>query len=549
MTNYRATVLYFDDDLHERGKYQKYWQDVFSFAGIEAQVVFEPDWRKLSDHLLERPEIVVVDNHALLPDEAGRVGEMNNAGLVFISRCKEDYPDVLFVLYSGEGFSLNRLGTHTPNPDLLVTKTYLNHEVYRRYLGGVIRSRVFRLHISDCIIEGPRPDDMPSEYELRSLVGQVGFEQFAGKRESWPSRVHLVLLTPGYSGACVFRMRLGDFSAATTLDVILKVGRVGDIEREVRNFNLHAKWFLPHNIRVDIIGTGRVKDWGAISYAFALGGGGETATLATELRKGDEGALGSVRELLFRTQSVGWYREPRQSGRGLRDYFGNLSEYPADKDEWRDDCLRSAASAIARADGVDVHISDDWIRIGAIECRSLRSSLRSLGEAEVLEARCHGDLNANNVFVNESHTAIALIDFDSAGFHYLFRDHVSLESSVRSLSVQDADIPLAELLRFEALIHQLVTSDVEDCGGCPPALEQVLLLRRIAYQEHSDANWAVYDVGLALHCYKLLGFRDLPSGPSEWGPIGDRLLLSALISSLQRVGGGEAVSNPGACPS
>jgi hypothetical protein len=49
----------------------------------------------------------------------------------------------------------------------------------------------------------------------------------------------------------------------------------------------------------------------------------------------------------------------------------------------------------------------------------------------VEECICHGDLNANNILVNTSGHRMAFIDFQSTGFHNIFRDFVSLESSVR----------------------------------------------------------------------------------------------------------------------
>lgn len=523
----KLNVLYFDDIATEREQFEPLWAHTLRLAGFEADILFEADLKDLEPRLARRPHVVIVDNSIQTSDHRGNPRDDPNEGARFIAQHKPDYPDTVFVLYTGEDFSMLQLGRRIPNPDLLVTKDYFHNEPYQRFLADELRRMVKRLPIEQIVENGAADNDEVRRRALHSLIEQIVHDIRGGQSASWNS-AKLSRLSGGFSGATVYRLELEADLDGPSIPTVVKVGSSAQIGREIAAFGRYARWYLPHDLRVDIVGDATVGDVSAVCYAFALGGRDKVEPLSVPLAAGRKKAVGTVNRLLFASARQGWYRSHRDSPHVLRAYLSNLEEYPASKDDWRDKCFEASLRAICAAEKLPFSKSDSRITVGKFECNEIRRALRHLPNSKVPLCICHGDLNSNNIFITADLAAIALIDFEQTNFHHVFRDFVSLESSVRSLFA----ISGVRRIAFEALVDLEVAliHDVNADVSTDPPLEQVQSIRRAAFKHFPKADKALYHGALALHLWKLLGFRE--GDASHWKREGERHLASGLVAIL-----------------
>jgi len=523
----KLNVLYFDDIRTEREQFEPLWVHTLKLAGFEADILFEAELKDLEPRLARRPHVVIVDNSIQAFDHRGNPRDDANVGARFIAQHKPNHPDTVFVLYTGEDFSMMQLGRRIPNPDLLVTKDYLHNEPYQNFLAGELRRMVRRLPIEQIIENGATDNDEARRRTLHSLIEQIVHDIRGRQPASW-NAAKLTRLSGGFSGATVYRLELEAGLDGPSIPTIVKVGSSVQIGREIAAFGRFARWYLPHDLRVDIVGDATVGETSAVCYAFALGGREKVEPLSVALAAGRRKAIGAVNRLLFASAGQGWYKSHRESPHVLRAYLSNLEEYPAIKDDWRDKCFEASLRSICAAESLSFSISDSRIAIGKFECNEIRRALRHLPNSKVPLCICHGDLNSNNIFITTDLAAMALIDFEQTNFHHVFRDFVSLESSVRSLFATAKPGGTA----FEALVdlEAMMIHDVNATVSADPLLEQVQSIRRTAFKHFPKADKALYYGALALHLWKLLGFRE--GDVSHWPREGERHLASGLVAIL-----------------
>ena len=311
----------------------------------------------------------------------------------------------------------------------------------------------------------------------------------------------------------MYKLELAGADSGVSIPTVLKIGPKEQINRERTAFQKYAKWYLPHDMRVDIVGAGHTGKFSAICYAFALGGETKVLTLADALMQGQTRQIESVVRKLFNSKLQGWYQPSGRKSESLQSFFSNLKEYPKEKDEWRQTCLRRTIRRVADREDLDCDIRNGDFRIGTLSFPDVRRTLRNVGNHQVPFCVSHGDLNANNIFLNGSASSIALIDFEQTGHTHVFRDFVSLESSVRSLLPLQKKTRLSFLDRIEAETYLL--------NNTPPSrrldivTRQVKKIRDAAFQKFPDADPKIYHTALILHIWKLIGFQS-SDGKSLW---------------------------------
>lgn len=523
-------VLYFDDLKEEREQFETLWGDILGLAGFDADILYEGELKNLEPKLERRPHVVIVDNSIEGTDYKGDPRSDPNEGAKFIASHKPGLPDTVFVLYTGKEFSMLQLGRRIPNPDLIATKDYLQNANYQQFLAGELRRLVRRTPLENVLENGGTDGGDARKRHVHSLIEQIVHDIRAdGDGPLWDT-AKLTRITGGFSGAVVCRLELEGAEDGAPIPTIVKIGPIDQIRREQQAFTRYAKWFLPHDLRVDIVGKGETGEWAAICYAFALGGQDDVETLADVLPRGRKKAIQATIRLLFNSKRQGWYKVASAKQDHLRDYLSNLPEYPSDKDEWRDISFEKSVAEICATEGIAFSKHESRLRIGDHEIDEIRRALRRLPNIKVPRCICHGDLNANNIFVTPSNNAIALIDFEQTGLHHVFRDFVSFESSVRSLFAQTTMAPprlgLGELIDLELAL----LADVEADMRADPILEQVQSIRQAAFERFPSADTALYKGAVALHLWKLCGFRD--DDKSQWTSEGERHLVSGLVSVL-----------------
>lgn len=522
-------VLYFDDIKEEREQFENLWRHVLLGAGFDPDILYEADLKDLEPKLERRPHVVIVDNSIQGTDYKGDLRDDPNEGARFIAEHKPFLPDTVFVLYTGKDFNMLQLGRRIPNPDLIATKDYLHNETYQTFLASELRRLVRRTPLENVIENGGGDNGGdPRRRQVHSLIEQIVHDMRAdGGPPAWDT-AKLTRLTGGFSGAAVYRLELEGGDDSAPIPTIVKVGPTKQIKRELNAFNRYAKWFLPHDLRVDIVGKGDTGEMSAICYAFALGGKERVEPLADVLPQGRKKAIKATINLLFKSKRQGWYKVAAGKQIQLKDHLSNLDEYPSEKDEWRDQSFEKSVSDICAREGIVLTKQDSRIKIGTHEVEEIRRALRRLPNAKAPLCMCHGDLNANNIFVTPSNNAIALIDFEQTGLHHVFRDFVSFESSVRSLYAPANFnwLGFSDLVNLEI---SLLTDVCANVGG-DAILEQVQHIRQAAFERFPDVDHALYKGALALHLWKLCGFRD--NDKSRWSVEGERHVVSGLVAAL-----------------
>lgn len=519
-------VLYFDDKISERTQFEPIWQDILKQIWDNIDIRYDPDLTNLASKLHTRPHIVIVDNLIEEVDHNGKREVFNNEGAQFIAEHKRAHPDTIFVLHTGRDFSILQLGQRHPNPDLIVTKDYLRVQNYKDYLAVELQTRLKRLPID--VVESNSSSEATQRSIVKSLVEQVAYDLLPSAEEKRWSTARLAKLSgSGFSGASVYRLELSGGSAGPSVPTVLKLGKAEQIEREIAAFQRYAKWYLPHDMRVDIVGRGTVEDQSALCYAFALGSHDKVEPMAEALRRGKKSAGGVIKQL-FQSTRQGWYIVADGPEPPIKSYFSNLQEYPSTKDEWRDICFEKTLTALCENEGLRVTKNEARLHFSGFEVDEIRRAFGRLPDVQVPMCICHGDLNANNIFHVKDRPAIALIDFEQTGLHHVFRDFVSFECSIRSLfqPVKAAVIPLVQLVDLELAL----LNDVDVNVSVSPVLEEVQKVRKSAFVRFPTASQAVYTAALALHLWKLLGFRD--NGKSQWHASGERHLASGLVATL-----------------
>lgn len=521
-------ILYFDDEVSERRANEPSWRTIIESLGFKPDIRFDTSLDSLASELVRRPHIVIVDNVIVSTDAHGRPKEMRNEGARFIEENKAAHPDSFFILYTGKGFAVEQLGVRLPNPDLIVSKDYLIEERYQAYIASQLKARLNRAPIETPVIDDG-PQDETFRYETQSLIEQVIFDWMpqAGI-EARNVTAQLTKLAGGFSGAWVYRLQLSGGATGSTVPTVLKLGDTKQIEREIEAFQRYAKWLLPHDMRVDIVGKGTIGERAALCYAFALGGQDKVEPAAEALRRGNRKVIDTVIKFLFQTDRQAWYRVTDDTGAKLKSFVSNIPEYPGKKDDWRAQCFEATLQRIADAEGLTHTKNDGRMEIGRHRFGELRPTLRTLPDVKVPKCICHGDLNANNIFVNKNN--IALIDFEQTGPHHIFRDFISFESSVRSLYAPTGGRTASfdDLLDLE--IALLRDRNVSVNGDA--VLLEVQRIRQSAFRLFPQGEPKLYAATLALHLWKLLGFRENSTDMTEWGERGERYIAAGLISAL-----------------
>lgn len=132
---------------------------------------------------------------------------------------------------------------------------------------------------------------------------------------------------------------------------------------------------------------------------------------------------------------------------------------------------------------------------------------------------CHGDLNSNNVMVFEGESQFSLIDFEYTGNDSVYKDFISLESSLRVHFPVHVDVLECEKW---TMIEHLLFDECASFGSefdvsvleemYRPYFDSILTLRRkmaVSLGEQGlEVNWGHYLFALAFHLMKLAALEN-----------------------------------------
>jgi hypothetical protein len=495
-------LLLVEDDRERKDRYIEYLKRAFSKAEASVTIDFRESFDNIEDRLKQRPHIAIFDN-VFVSD--GR--EQDNVGIANISKYKPTHRDTVFALYTERTFVIDQLGVRLPNPDLLLTKTYMSNANYQDYLGNALAMAVHRFPFGSLSFREPRHgaefrEIMP---ELRSVVEQCLFGFWHSDLDDEPLEVRLHPLTGGFSGSSVFQLEFFGLSRYENIPFVLKFSKRANVSDEARRYNAFVRLQLPHDMRVDLIGYGEAGEWAGVCYAFAFGQAMGVATLTDRLRSGGGATVSAFVDRVLASENTRWYRAVTHTPQRVDDFFANSEEYSPAKDARRLEGFQSALHEIGSAEGKRSSVSAELFCYDTVECPSLRRTLARINFGTITLSFGHGDLNANNIFITPDDSNFALIDFEYSGLDHCFKDFISLESSLR-LEFQSPSLAAFDLSSLIELELAALTGESLPADPKPPEyFAEIVKVRNAAQVRFPNTSEPNYQIALGLHSLKLLG--------------------------------------------
>lgn len=439
-------------------------------------------------------------------------------GLHWIQRIKEQYPEIVVIGNSRHDISYRETVIRWPSFDMFVDKTMLTRN--DRETNMIISEQFLNLVDQDTEVFISKNSDLSNLDErvfknghldrgLNSLVAQVVFSKGQRDRKLHPIKVLLSPLTGGFSGSYVFKMDVEcTATGLKTVPAVLKISETAKAFEEANNYKKYVRWILPYSWRVDLLGEGRIRKFGAICYSFVHSSGQKFDSVTNSLIGGDAEAARRVIEQIFSPSYQTWYsdrlcttdEEIQLSEYYTNEYFGREAQ-ASSKDHFV-----SLSQKYLSADFSErgyVSLSKYGVRV-----KEPSAELFALGRGTFMQSICHGDLNSNNIII--AGDKMIMIDFQHTGRGHVFRDFLTFESSIRLHFPLDIEVSVDDLFRFEGQISE---SDViEDRVGAdldlPEMYKLILKVRRAAVKNFPREPFVNYLYGVTVFSYRLLRIDD-----------------------------------------
>ena len=499
----QLNVLYIDDETTQATAFKEHWENILLrvYPRVNIELSSKYDKEQLEKN---RPHLVIVDN----VQSTGPFDERDNMGSFFIAENKNRFSDMVFILFTGQTFSIKTLGSVYPNPDLIIPKNSIKGLKYQtEFLVPAISRLLRRFPIGD--ITYPNHDDKnltrDKMEELRSILEQ-STKGLISVDSDPIDEVKLVKLTGGKSGALVFLASIVGMMRFQNVPCVFRFGEAKDIEAEVRNYNLFARLQMPHNMRVELLGYGMSGQFGGALYAFALGDPADTSTATKLLETSDKlQASTIIKEIaseIFGSKKLGWYNDVPGDNEKVDVFFANSEEYAPEKDTKRLARIQTYFTKNYGQSGFK--LNSDKLIFEGIEVELPRTIVSKFSEALIRKTICHGDLNTNNIILSNDRRHMALIDFEYTGIDHIYKDFVSLEISSRCYFDDGVPGDLTALIERERLRFQRFA---EGSYRASDDDDLIAIVRRRCidrFQSLWDANCvAQYVLALSFHLQKV----------------------------------------------
>lgn len=462
------------------------------------------------------------------------LGKNVKMGLDHIRKLKSSYPHVFIVACSGMHPSGQEINDRTPHIfDLFVPKLPFLHNIEtstgmgwqekfkQDFLSKFRIATDIDLFVTDDIkakIQIPHPDPDKKQYlgegDIRSLIRQSLWSGPKKDFEFLPNRAQIQPLGGGRSGSLVLRVQLS--ASSRSLDfvpVILKISPIERAREEHANFQRYVQLILPYNWRIDVMGYGEVRDWGAIAYSVAFGGKKEFAPLTEFIEDSDRKTFNRVVDMIFGANGNIWYdpkfqREvPSLAKHYVLKYFSP---------DYRLNTAREGLTTFLDGIGAQPQSVDLFDIAGEIFPAPWRALFQRFAHSGTMTV-CHGDLNSNNIIVTADGRQITFIDFQETGRGHVFEDFVALESSTRLYFQAERNArPTTAALRARIEAEYLMLSGPNTKLSptqitLVPYRDLIIRIRAKARSIFPDVDPVEYLYALAAFHYRLARIADLTS--------------------------------------
>jgi CheY-like chemotaxis protein len=289
MKNFKPlTVLVIESSLLLIDQLKPGYTQIFEISGYNP-VFFgatsEKDARDVIDR--EWPHIIICDM---------TLSQGGADGLIIVQHLKQDYPDIFLILASKQAYSIRSVFAKKAFFDMFFDKTEINagnrtyFDIYSQQLRERFQVNTY-IDIDDDA-SGYKKDFKASELrEFNSLLAQITFTGHDSDAMITPDTARIDKLTGGFSGSKVYRFTTFNRSSKLeSVTAVLKVSTRFYAQTELQNYNKFVKWGLPYTWRVDVLGCGFTKKYGAIAYSFVHGDvGSKINSLSNILKISEEG--------------------------------------------------------------------------------------------------------------------------------------------------------------------------------------------------------------------------------------------------------------------
>lgn len=494
------SIVIIDSNLKLVSKLENQYDKIFKKAGYEPNyfgATKHGEARKLIDE--HKPHIVICDLS---------LGQ-DKDGYMIMRRIREEYPDIFRILASGVEYSVRLVHENKAFFDMFFDKTsILDSDI--DYIDNRISvfKNLFRINTSLRIDEHSenllvtKKDFKSSEIrELTSLLSQVTFTGHDADTKITPNAVKLDSISGGFSGSKVYKLiTFNSKSKLESVSSVIKISKTAYAQEELDNYNKFVKWGLPYLWRVDVLGSGFTKNYGAVVYSFIPGKPGtDFNSLTYYLENGNYEIVDKVLNRIFSVDTQRWYgKQLIGDGQNIIQHYSKRYFRGPKAKSTSDNIFKKTCTSLFRT-VEDAH----KVTVNNINFFSPMYKLFSIPPFETYKTCiCHGDLNSNNVIVSNNEDVI-FIDFQETGRGHVFEDFVTIESSVRLLGKSKEPEDWGEYLQEE-----IDFAKHNEGKGSKP-FQLISEIRSLAFKNFPDAPKRNYHYAVAMFHFRLLRAKNL----------------------------------------
>jgi len=434
------------------------------------------------------------------------LGDKNDYnGLNLVRSIKENYPEILIIGNSGGEPTYRQTSDKYPTFDIYVDKAKLFNNVdknYEQHIKDLIKTKFnkntsVKIKEDSKILENEKFENR-EDRNLVSIIQQCTYTGISNKEDkTYINYVTLQPLTGGRSKSDVYKMEasLSDLRMEC-LPAVLKISEHQKAKEELQNYDKFVKWLLPYTWRVDILGTGFTKQWGAVCYSFILSNQEKFDSLTYYIEDKNDKIIDFVYNQIFAIDKQKWYQIIRTEESISKRYFERYFHREGSNTETRnfENYIQEFFhNAVYSRNGVTVNDKKYPLPHESLFADAEKNNQKY--------AVCiiHGDLNGNNVIVSENEQ-ILFIDFQDTGFGHVFEDFIAFECSIR------LHYPI-ELDKSKSIEYLNLELNIENDFEAPfdsKYKEHIHNIRKLAFANFPRENPKNYYYGLAAYAFRLL---------------------------------------------
>lgn len=425
-------------------------------------------------------------------------------GLDLVSDIKENYPDILIIGNSAGEPTYRQTSSKLPTFDIYIDKAKLfnDNTEYKKYIKDLIKTK-FNKNTSVKIGENSnisKTFQSREDRDLVSIIQQCTYTGISNKDDN--THISYVTLQPlegGRSKSDVYKLEafLSD-PKMECLPAVLKISEHKKLKEELLNYDKFVKWLLPYTWRVDILGTGFTKEWGAVCYSFILSGKKDFNSLTYYIEDKNDEMINFVCNEIFSIDKQKWYQIIRKEESISKRYFDRYfpcGDCNTESHRFRTYIQQFFNDAVYSPNEVTVNNQQYPIPFENLFANAEKKN------QEYSICIIHGDLNGNNIIISEN-KQILFIDFQDTGFGHVFEDFIALECSIRlSYPIEVDKSKSTDYLNFELNIENDFETSFDS-----KYKEHINNIRKLAFENFKTENKKNYYYGLAAYAFRLLRF-------------------------------------------